>query len=118
MLLNKIIYSRQRWSLIFSLREEVPIIVPKKESMLQYYSVEILPFHQEQSSDSNNNRPKQLLTTAVSIKFLKVGLEKTFFKEGGILLSLKQGKSSLITEADIRVLNMITLLTNVSILHI
>lgn len=40
---------------------------------------------------------------------LKVGLEKTFFKEGGILLSLKQGKSSLITEADIRVLNMITL---------
>lgn len=71
-----------------------------------------------QSSDSNNNRPKQLLTTAVSIKFLKVGLEKTFFKEGGILLSLKQGKSSLITEADIRVLNMITLLANVSILHI
>lgn len=47
MLLNKIIYSRQRWSLIFSLREEVPIIVPKKESMLQYYNIEILPFHQE-----------------------------------------------------------------------
>lgn len=72
-----------------------------------------------QSSDSNNNRPKQLLTTAVSIKFSQSRARKNFFfKEGGILLSLKQGKSSLITEADIRVLNMITLLTNVSILHI
>lgn len=47
MLLNKIIYSRRRWSLIFSLREEVSIIVPKKESMRQYYNIEILPFHQE-----------------------------------------------------------------------
>lgn len=79
MLLNKINYSRQRWSLIFSLREEVPIIVPKKESMLQYYSVEILPFHQEQSSDSNNNRPKQLLTTAVAIKFSQSRARKNFF---------------------------------------
>lgn len=71
-----------------------------------------------QSSESNNNRPKQLLTTAVAINFSQSRARKTFFKEGGILLSLKQGKSSLITEADIRVLNMITLLTNVSILHI
>lgn len=46
-----------------------------------------------QSSESNNNRPKQLLTTAVAIKFSQSRARKNFFKEGGILLSLKQGKT-------------------------